>query len=164
VLTFGLDDTGPAAYTDSNHASHVNQHSISGNIFLYDGTAIAWSSHKQPLIALSSTEAEYIAAASAAREITWLRSVVGELGNLPPSPTPLYCDNQSAIALAKNGLMNARTKHIDLRYHYVHDTIETGLISLSYVHTNDQVADALTKALPRVKLERFRGRMGLRAP
>jgi hypothetical protein len=60
--------------------------------------------------------------------------------------------------------MNARTKHIDLRYHYVRDAIESGRISLSYVHTNDQVADALTKALPRVKLERFRGRMGLRAP
>jgi hypothetical protein len=110
------------------------------------------------------TEAEYIAAASAAREITWLCSVVGELGNLPPSPTPLYCDNQSAIALAKNGLMNARMKHIDLRYHYIRDAIENGTISLSYVHTNEQVADALTKALPCAKLEHFRRLMGLRAP
>jgi hypothetical protein len=164
VLTFGLDDTGLAAYTDSDHALHVDRHSISGNIFLYNGATIAWSSCKQPLIALSSTEAEYIAAASAAREITWLRSVVGELGNLPPTPTPLYCNNQSAIALAKSGLMNARTKHIDLRYHYVRDAVDTGLISLSYVHTNEQIADTLTKALPHVKLEHFRRLMGLRAP
>jgi hypothetical protein len=153
VLTFGLDDTRLAAYTDSDHTSHVDRHSVSGNIFLYDSTAIAWSSHKQPLIALSSTEAKYIATASTACEITWLREVVGELSHLSPSPTPLYCDNQSAIALAKSGLMNARTKHIDLRYHYVCDTIETGLISLSYVHTNEQVANALTKVLPCVKLE-----------
>jgi hypothetical protein len=136
VLTFGLDDTGLTAHSDSDHASQPDRHSISGNIFLYDGAAIAWSSRKQPLIALSSTEAEYIAAAGAARKITWLRSIIGELGHLPPSPTPLYCDNQSAIALAKSGLMNARTKHIDLRYHYVRDAIESGRISLSYVHTS----------------------------
>jgi hypothetical protein len=60
--------------------------------------------------------------------------------------------------------MNVRTKHIDLRYHYVRDTIKSGRISLFYVHTNDQVTDALNKVLPRVKLEHFRGRMGLRAP
>jgi hypothetical protein len=67
------------------------------------------------------------------------------------------------MALAKNGLMNARTKHIDLRYHYIRDATENGTISLSYVHTNEQIADALTKALPRVKLEHFRRLMGLRS-
>jgi hypothetical protein len=67
------------------------------------------------------------------------------------------------MALAKNGLMNARTKHIDLRYHYIRDATENGTISLLYVHTNEQIADALTKALPRVKLEHFRRLMGLRS-
>ena len=114
------------------------------------------------LIALSSTEAEYISAASASREIVWLHDIVSELADSPSTPTPLKCDNQSAIALANSGVMNARTKHIDIRYHYVREAIENDIISLSYLHTNDQVADVLTKALPRVKLEYFRHLMGLR--
>jgi hypothetical protein len=76
ALTFGLDNTGLTAYTDADHASQPDGHSISGSLFLFDGAAIAWSSRKQPHIALSSTEAEYIAAASAGRE------VVGELAHL----------------------------------------------------------------------------------
>jgi hypothetical protein len=164
VLTFGLDNTGLTVHLDSDHTSQPDGHSISGNIFLFDSAAIAWSSRKQLFIVLSSTEAECIAAASAAREITWLCEVIRELSHLPPSPTPLYCNNQSAIALAKSGLMSARMKHIDLRYHCVCDAIESSRISLSYIHTNDQVADVLTKVLPCVKLERFRGCMGLHAP
>ncbi|KAF7376711.1 Transcription factor [Mycena sanguinolenta] len=167
-LAFGLDDSGLLAYTDADHASQPDRHSISGNAFLYDGAAIAWSSRKQSLIALSSTEAEYIAAASAAREATWLRELTNELSAQLASsssspPTPLYCDNQSAIALAKNGVMNSRNKHIDLRYHYIRDAVDNGTVSLTYMPTDNQVADVLTKALPRTKLERFRALMGLRA-
>ncbi|KAF7326533.1 Transcription factor [Mycena venus] len=162
VLTLGLDDSGLTAYSDVDHASQPDRHSVSGNVFLYDSAAISWSSRKQAPIALSSTEAEYIAAASAAREIVWLCALVSELGDLSPSPTSLRCDNQSAIALANNGLMNSRTKHIDIRYRYVHEAIENGLLALSYVPTNDQAADLFTKALPRAKVEYFSHLLGLR--
>ncbi|KAF7334226.1 Transcription factor [Mycena sanguinolenta] len=163
AITFGLDDSGFVAYTDADHASQPDRHSISGNLFLFDGAPIAWSSRKQALIALSTTEAEYIAAASAAREITWLRNLVGELSDIPLAPTPLYCDNQGTIILARSGLVNPRNKHIDIRYRYVNEALENGLIALLYVPTNDQIADVLTKALPRVKLHHFRHLMGLRA-
>jgi hypothetical protein len=95
-------------------ASQQDHHSISGNVFLFDGAAISWSLCKQALIALSSTEAEYIAAASAACEIIWLCSLVSELANLWSLPTSLRCDNQSTMVLGNNGFMNTRTKDIDI--------------------------------------------------
>jgi transposase InsO family protein len=162
ALTFGLDRSGFVAYSDSDWASQPHRHSISGAAYLYDGAAIAWSSRKQSIIALSSTEAEYIAASNAAREIVWFDHLASELDHQFSLPVDLRMDNQGAIALAQNGLMNARNKHIDIHYHFIRDSIDNNLISLQYTPTNDMVADALTKALPRAKLEYFRHLMGLR--
>jgi hypothetical protein len=139
-----------------------DHHSISGNVFLFDGAAISWSLCKPALIALPFTEAEYMAAASAACEIIWLCSLVSELANLWSLPTSLRCDNQSDIVLANNlnGFMS--TKDNDIRYCHIHEAIEDGLIFLSYVPTDDHAADFFIKALPQTKVEYFSHMLGLR--
>lgn len=92
---------------------------MSGYLVMLDGGPIAWSSRKQPLIALSTAEAEYIALATVAREVLYLQLLLDELYEPPVLPTPINCDNQSAIALVSNNKYHSRTKHIDLRYHFI---------------------------------------------
>jgi hypothetical protein len=161
-LTFEGSDGELKAYSDADWASQLHRHSISGSVFLYGGAAISWSSRKQPIIALSSTEAEYIAASDALRELLWLRLLISELSTLGPGPTDLLCDNQSAISLAKNGLLSARTKHIDIRYHFIREKVDLGVAALTYCPTTEMAADILTKALSRAKLEYFRWMLGVR--
>lgn len=160
-LTFGLSTDGLTGYSDADWASQPHRHSISGHVFLFTSGAITWSSRKQPIIALSSTEAEYIAASDTTRELLWLRALFAELTSSSPASIPLFSDNQSAITIAKNGLLNARTKHIDLRYHFIREVLDSGRATLDYCPTNDMVADLLTKALVRRKVDFLAGLMGL---
>lgn len=157
----GNSTGGWTGYTDSDWASQPHRHSISAYIYLA-GRAISWSSKKQSIIALSSTEAEYIAQTNTAREAVWLRTYWADLTGKPlTSPSRLFSDNQGAIALAKSGSYHARTKHIDIRFHFIHETIENQLISLSYCPTEDMVADILTKALPRQQFEKLHSLLGV---
>jgi hypothetical protein len=125
--------------------------------------AISWSSKKQPSVALSSTEAEYIAGAHAAKEAIWLKSLVSEIwkDQATNSPITLHIDNQSAIAIAKNPEFHDRTKHIEVRHHFLRQQVDSKAIILKYLPTNDQVADVLTKGLTREKHERFTASMGV---
>lgn len=114
-------------------------------------------------MALSSCEAEYIGQTQAAKEAVWLR---GLLDQLNPSAkctqaVVIYCDNQGAMALAKNPQFHARTKHIDIQHHYVREQVTAGNVTLDYVPTEQQVADGLTKALSKDKFEKFRMLIGL---
>jgi hypothetical protein len=158
-ITLGGSDTGLEAYADADWASQTHRHSMTGYIAILDGGPVAWSSRKQPIIALSTAEAEYIALTTVGREIMYLQLLLEELYQTTPIPTPLYCDNQAAIALATNNKFHSRTKHIDLRYHFVRFHVQHGTFTLVYCPTDDNVADALTKALPRPRLERLRGMM-----
>ena len=106
-------------------------------------------------MALSSREAEYIAASLATQEAIWLRSLLADLKFVQGKPTIIYEDNQGAVALSKNPRYHARTKHVDIKYHFVRDKFENGEIILTYCYTNDMIADMLTKALPRTLFERF---------
>ncbi len=109
------------------------------------------------------TEAEYVAATHAVKEALWLRRLISDL--FPDglsAPTTLYGDNQSAIALAHGGQYHSRTKHIDIRYHFIRYIIEAGSIKLIYCPTDEQTADTLTKALPSTKVKHFAVAMGLR--
>ncbi|GLB45375.1 putative glycoprotein-N-acetylgalactosamine 3-beta-galactosyltransferase activity [Lyophyllum shimeji] len=130
--------------------------------------AISWSSKKQELVTL----AEYVAATHAAKEM-WLHRLIEELFRPLNQSTTLYSDSQSAIALTKDGHYHARTKHINIRYHYICYIIEAGSIELIYCPTNDMTADTLTKALPSTKAKhfaaaldsrRFEGSVGERHP
>jgi hypothetical protein len=111
-------------YADSDWASDVNNRKLtSGYVFTLGGGAISWSSKKQPTVALSSTEAEYIAGAHTAKEATWLRLLLSELGKDTSLPTILHINNQSTIAIAWNPEFHERTKHINIHYHYIHQVI-----------------------------------------
>ena len=160
-LTFGLNKNGLIGYTDADWASQAHRHSISGSVFLVSGGAISWSSRKQPIIALSTTEAEYIAASDASRELLWLCALTSELNFSSDSPTTLFCDNQSAIKVAKNGLLHACTKHIDICYHFIRETILNGHLDIIYCPTSEMIADVFTKALPSSKLNFFAELLGL---
>ena len=128
------------------------------------GNAISWSSKKQTSVALSSTEAEYIAGAHAAKESIWLRQLLTGLGLTISKPTLLRMDNQSAIAIAKNPTFHEWTKHIEVRYHFLKSRVEAKEIELDYVLTMEQTVDAMTKELTWEKHELFAGWMGLRHP
>lgn len=164
TYTGGTDgNTNLTGYVDADWATDINdRRSITGYVFNMCGGAVSWSSKKQHSTALSSTEAEYMAASNASKEAIWLRGLLLELGAIKNDfPIPLLIDNQSAIALVKNGEFHERTKHIGIRYHFIRERYEDGEIELEYCPTGDQVADALTKPLSREKLETFVGAMGV---
>jgi hypothetical protein len=161
-LTYGTSATGLIGYTDADGASQVHRRAITGFAFLVDGGAILWGSRKQELVTLSTTEAEYVAATHAAKEALWLRRLIGEVFRPLDKPTTLYCDNQSAIALTKDGTYHARTKHINIHYHFIRFSVENNSISLIYCPTDSMVADTLTKALPNAKAKHFAAELGLR--
>ena len=125
--------------------------------------AICWQSRKQSIVALSSTEAEYIALVQAAKELLWIQQLLEDLGITNViNRNIIYEDNQGAIALAKNPEYHARTKHIDIQYHFIRECVEKGKITLEYCETAKMVADALTKPLSKHRHQELVERMGLR--
>ena len=165
-LTYGDEEKDLQGFVDADGASQDHRRAISGYVFMVDGGAVSWSSKKQEIVTLSTTEAEYVAATHAAKEAVWLRRLFGEL--FPPAetinkPTTLHSDNKSAIALATGGQFHARTKHIDIRYHFIRYMIKAESIWLIYCPTDKQTADTLTKALPSTKAKHFAHAMGLRS-
>ena len=162
-LVYGINSSGLEGYTDADGASQEHRHAISGYAFLIDGGAVSWSSKKQEIVTLSTAEAEYVAATHAAKEAIWLRRLIGEVFHSLPNRTTLYSDSQSAIALTRDGSYHARTKHIDIRYHFIHFVVQDGTIKLVYCPTDDMTADTLTKALPSAKAKHFAASLGLRS-
>jgi hypothetical protein len=118
-LVLGGHATGLLGYTDADGNSNKDRHAISGYIFLVNGGAISWSSKRQEIISLSTTESKYVAAMHAAKEAIWLRAFLSEVLIPFTRPTTLFCNNQLAIALARDSQFHARTKHIDIRYHFI---------------------------------------------
>ena len=114
-----------------------DRRSTNGVMFSLGSAVVTWSSKKQPTVALSSTEAEYKGAAMAACEIAWLRKLLQDLGHDLSGAITLYCDNMSNIQLANNPVFHARTKHIEVHYHYVHEKVLVGDIDLVYVSTQE---------------------------
>jgi hypothetical protein len=112
-------------------------------------------------VALSSTEAEYMAASMASCEAIWLRKLLAGLFDQELDPTVIYCDNQSCIKLSENPVFHDRSKHIEIRYHFIRDRVQKGAVKLQYIPTDQQVADILTKPLAKGKFEAFRDKLGL---
>ena len=157
-------DHGLVGYSDADWAGNLDdRHSTTGNVFLLSGAATTWLSRKQPTVTLSTSEAEYVAMSSAAQEIIWLRSLLNELGLSTRDPTILFEDNRGAIALSKNPVSHKRTKHIDIRYHFVRETVEAGTINICYCPTSDMLADMFTKPIPKTRFEMLRTKIGLKA-
>lgn len=161
-LTYGGARRELEGFVNADSATQEHRRAISGYTFLVDGGAVSWASKKQELVTLSTAEAEYVATTHAAKEAVWLRRLIGEVFAPLTDPTPLYNDNQAAIALTKDGSYHARTKHIDVRYHFIRYSIDAGSIRLLYCPTGDMTADILsTKALPSVKVKHFASVLGL---
>ncbi|KAM0017627.1 putative RNA-directed DNA polymerase [Helianthus debilis subsp. tardiflorus] len=149
-------------YTDSDWASSIDDRkSVSANVFTLGSGVVTWSCKKQSTVALSSTEAEYVASSAATTQAIWLRRVLSDLGISQESPTNVFCDNLSAINLSRNPVMHGRSKHIEIKHHYVRDMVSQQQISLEYCGTNMQLADVLTKALAREKFIHFRRLLGV---
>ena len=160
-LCLGGGNVSIIGYTDSDYAGcSDSRKSTSGYIFQFMGGAISWRSRLQKCTALSTTEAEYVAASEACKEAVWLSRLACDMGISKLVPI-LFCDSQSAIALAKNPVYHAKTKHIGVRYHFIRECIAAGYISLEKVVSQDNAADALTKALSHEALEHCCHLMGI---
>uniref|UniRef100_A0A1X7TB01 Reverse transcriptase Ty1/copia-type domain-containing protein n=1 Tax=Amphimedon queenslandica TaxID=400682 RepID=A0A1X7TB01_AMPQE len=136
-------------------------HFWKGNLFMMSGGAVSWLSRKQPVVALSTTETEYIALSLATQEATWLKRLLSDIATGPSKLVTINEDNQGTIAVAKNPVSHARTKHIDIKYHYVREALQNGTIDLVYCPTENMIADIFTKPLSRNRFEILRTEMGL---
>ena len=148
-------------YADADGSMAEDRKAISGYAFMINGGAVSWSAKRQQIISLSTTESEYIAATYAAKEALWLRQLILQIFGINLDATTLFSDNQLAIALTKEHQYHARTKHIDVRFHFIRWIVEEGKIRLIYCPTDEMVADILTKALPSTKVKHFAHELGL---
>ncbi|WVZ93487.1 LOW QUALITY PROTEIN: hypothetical protein U9M48_039462 [Paspalum notatum var. saurae] len=140
-------------YSDSDHGGDIDtSKSTSGILFFLGKCLVSWQSVKQQVVALSSCEAEYIAASTASTQALWLARLLA---------VELRVDSKSALALAKNPVFHERSKHIRVRYHFIRDCWEEGSIKARYINTKDQLADLLTKPLGRIKFLELRSRTGM---
>lgn len=148
------------AYADADWASdRVDRKSITGWVAMINGDPVSWASKKQKVVSQSSCEAELYAEAAAINETKWLNGLLGELG-LSTISAPLICgDNQSTQALSKNGIKSERTKHVAIKYAFIHDEVSNGRVRLQWVPSAEQLADILTKSLPRPQHEALRNQL-----
>ena len=138
-------------YVDSDYAGDLDKRrSMTGYVFTLAGGPVSWRSTLQATVALSTTEAEYMAVTEAFKEAIWLQGLLDDLG-IVQEQIPVHCDSLSAIYLAKNQVHHARTKHIDVRYHFVREIIDEGDILLVKIDTKENPADMLTKVVPGIK-------------
>ena len=166
TANFGLQlggDTSLAGWVDSAYGDdRLTGKSTAGYIFKVGIGAVSWSSKKQSIVAQSTTEAEYIAAAEAAKEAIWLNSLLDSFGCKAQTPK-LYCDNTGALDLANNNRPHGKTRHINIRYHFLRQCIYNEDLELRYIWTKQQLADALTKPLTIDTFNTFRKAIGLKA-
>ena len=155
-------DAKACGYTNAFWAGSTHDRgSTSGYVFSLGNGAVSWSSKKQPIVALSSTKAEYKGATMVACEVAWLRKLLQSLGHSIVELVTLFCDNMSSIQLANNPVFHARTKHIEVHYHYVQEKVLAHEIDLVYVSSHEQVVDIFTKSLGVEKMQRFRAMLGV---
>ncbi|GJT02098.1 retrovirus-related pol polyprotein from transposon TNT 1-94 [Tanacetum coccineum] len=151
------------AFADADHAGcQDTRRSTSGSIQLLGDRLVSWSSKRQKSAAISSTEAEYIALSGCCAQVLWMRSQLTDYG-FGFNKIPMYCDNKSAIALCCNNVQHSRSKHIDIRFHFIKEHVENGVIELYFVNTEYQLADIFTKALGRERIEFLINKLGMRS-
>src|SRR6266545_3099900 len=160
-LSYGGQRRELLGYADADGNMAEDRRAVSGHAFLIHSSAVSWSAKRQEVVSLSTTESEYIAATSAAKEALWLCSLITQLFGTTLDATTLFSNNQSAIVLTKDHQYHARTKHIDIQFHFIHWIVEEGSLRLVFCPTADMVTDALTKALPSPKVKHFAAELGL---
>ena len=163
-LEFGRQEDTLCGYVDSDYAGDLDQRrSLTGYVFTIGGGAVSWKATLQPTVALSTTEAEFMAITEAIKESIWLRGLVGELHSCQGA-TIVHSDSQSAIPLTKDPMHHERTKHIDVRYHFVRDIVAQGEIIVHKISTEENPASILTKTLPLAKFKKCLDIIGAKGP
>jgi hypothetical protein len=162
TLCLGGKAVSLRGYCDADWGGDANErHSTTGYVFFVGVGAISWNCKKQPTIALSTTEVEYMATSQCTKEAIWLRKLMADVGLVQGGAITIMCDNQGCIALAKNPTHHSRTKHIDIQHHFIGEKLESGEIGLKYCPIQDMVADVLTKALAKKQHQNLTRSMGL---
>ncbi|GJZ25208.1 retrovirus-related pol polyprotein from transposon TNT 1-94 [Tanacetum coccineum] len=149
------------AFADADHTGcQDTRRSISGSMQLLGDRLVSWSSKRQKSAAISSMEAEYIALSGCCAQVLWMRLQLTDYG-LGFNKIPMYCDNKSAIALCCNNVQHSRSKHIDIRYHFIKEQVKNGVVELYFVRTEYQLADIFTKTLCRERIEFLIDKLGM---
>ncbi|CAM8887237.1 unnamed protein product [Rhodiola kirilowii] len=166
IIDFGVwytEDTNPhlVGYCDVDWAGNTKDwKSTSGGCFFMGKNLVSWFSRKQNSISLSTAEAEYIAAGSCCTQLLWMKQMLSEYG-VKQKEMILYCDNMSAISISKNPVQHSRTKHIDIRHHFIRELVEQKVVTPTHVTTDKQLADIFTKPLDAAQFETLRSSLGL---
>ena len=148
-------------YCDADYAGDVNtRKSTTGFVYILNGGAVVWSSKLQPTVAVSTAEAEYMAAAQAVKEALWLKTLLRDFG-FSTGPMKINSDNQGAINLLKHPMSSAKSKHIDVIYHFARERVQRKEVNFEYCTTEQMLADCMNKALPKGKFEFCRGGLGI---
>jgi hypothetical protein len=148
-------------FSDADFAGcRLDRKCTSGTCQFLGPSLVSWSSHKQSSVAQSTTEAEYVAIASCCSQLLWITYTMSDFGE-EYTHVPLQCDGTSAISIAKNLVLHSKTKHIEVRYHFLRDNVEKGKITLIHVPTHDQLADIFTKPLDQATFTCLRGELGV---
>jgi len=168
TLDFGIlykkdsKNAGLVSYTDNNYSGDWDDRkSTSSFVFIMGSGAISWISKKQHVVSLSTTEAEYIAAALCACHCVWLRRILEQLGAAERESSEIHCDNNSIIQLSKNSVFHGRCKHIGVRFHFLKDLVNDGIVKLKFCSSEEQIADIMTKPLKLEKFVKFRRMLGV---
>jgi hypothetical protein len=151
-------------YSDSDHAGcKIDRKSTTGGCHFLGGKLVSWTSKKQTSVSMSTAEAEYVSAASCCAQILWMKNQLLDYG-VKYSKTPIFCDNTSAIAISHNPVMHSKTKHIDIRYHFLRDHVMKGDIEIHFIPTDKQLADIFTKPLDEKTFKNLIGELGMLNP
>lgn len=162
-LQIGTSTNGLEMFVDADWAGDSrDRKSNSGILIMFGGGPIAWVSRKQTCVALSSTEAEFVALAEGCQELVWIKRLVKEIGEDIECPITIFEDNQSCIKLVEGDRIERRSKHIDTKFFFVRDLQKKGIIRMEYCPTESMLADVLTKPLQRIRLEKLRYDLGIR--
>ena len=149
-------------FIDSDYAGDQDDRtSTSGYVFILGSGVVLWSSKKQLIVTLSTTEAEFVAATSCVCQAIWLKRILEQLHFKRREPIAIFCDNNSAIKLSKNPVLHGRSKHIDVKFHFLRDLTKAGTIELIYCRSEDQLADIFTKPLKLPSFLKLRELLGV---